>query len=260
MDIIDSTLITQPSSLPPSIITHLSATVVAFCLYPNSQLYCPKELYHIIVVMWESCYPRLCYNFRTACSCLSWGNSMTLGHICETISKPCWLNSRTHGGQVQKQGCYEIRATNKSKNIVAYLVGILLNCHKILVIAILASWSVTPMHWAKFYNNFQCGPQRSDLNYPPLPQLFPPLCSSFLANWTANNWNANSGSWCPVRSPKGAMQSNNNMTEIAQKGGALLGRKSASITGYKSPARSKQLPQTLQLQEEHAKTDQRMVV
>lgn len=44
------------------------------------------------------------------------------------------------------------------------------------------------------------------------------------------------------------------MTAIAQKGGALFGRKSDSITGYKSPARSKQLPQTLQLEEKYAKT------
>ncbi len=160
----------------------------------------------------------------------------------------------------KKKAWYVIRATNKSKNIVAYLGGIQLNCHRILVIAILASWTVIPIYWAKFYNNFQCGPQRRDLNYPPLSQLFAPRCSSCLANWTVNNWNANCGSWCPVRPPKGAMQSNNNMTEIVQKGGALLGRKSASITGYKSQARSKQLPQTLQLQEEHAKIDQRMVV
>lgn len=44
-----------------------------------------------------------------------------------------------HGGQVQKQDCYEVRDANKTKDIVAYLRGILLNCHKVPVIAILAS-------------------------------------------------------------------------------------------------------------------------
>lgn len=111
------------------------------------------------------------------------------------------------------------------------------------------------MYWAKFYNNSQCGPKGRDLDYPPLPKLFSPLCSSFFANWTANNWNANSSSWCTVRSMKGAIQSYNNTTAIAQKGGPLLGRKSASITGYKSPPRSKQLLQTLQLKEEYANFD-----
>lgn len=43
------------------------------------------------------------------------------------------------------------------------------------------------------------------------------------------------------------------MSAIAQKGGVLLGKKSDSITGYESPARSKQLPQTLQLEEKYAK-------
>lgn len=47
--------------------------------------------------------------------------------------------------------------------------------------------------------------------------IFPSICSRFLTNWTANNWNANSGSWCLVRSLKGPMQSNNNMTAISQK-------------------------------------------
>lgn len=64
----------------------------------------------------------------------------------------------------------------------------------------------------------------------------------------ANNWNANSGSWCPVRSLRGTPQSNNNMTETAQKNGTMLGRKSATISNYESPASSKQLPQTLHLQ------------
>lgn len=68
----------------------------------------------------------------------------------------------------------------------------------------------------QFSNYFQCGPEKK-LHFPALPQLFSPLCSGFLANWTANNWNANSGSWCPVRSLKGATQSHNNMTAIAQK-------------------------------------------
>lgn len=81
--------------------------------------------------MWKSCYPNYGYfhvfNFRTVCSCLSWGNSMTLRHICETISKPCWLYSKTHGGQVQKQGCYG--NADKNKNIASHLSGILLNCH-----------------------------------------------------------------------------------------------------------------------------------
>lgn len=108
------------------------------------------------------------------------------------------------------------RDTNTTKNSVAYFSGILLNCHKIPVSAILASKAGTPVYWDKFSNYFQCGPEKK-LHFSALPQLFSPLCSSFLANWTANNWNANSGSWCPVHSLKGATQSHNNMTAIAQK-------------------------------------------
>lgn len=81
------------------------------------------------------------------------------------------------------------------------------------------------------------------------PPIISPLRTSFLTNWTANNWKANSGSWYPVCSLRRATQSNNNMTAVAQKGSALLGRKSASITGYESVPRSKKLPHTPQLQE-----------
>lgn len=56
MDIINSTVITQPPLCrPPSIITHLSATDAAFCFYPNSHLCHSKALHQIIVVMWQSC-------------------------------------------------------------------------------------------------------------------------------------------------------------------------------------------------------------
>lgn len=93
------------------------------------------------------------------------------------------------------------------------------------------------MYWAEFYKNFQCCPERRDLHYPPFPPIIFPSMLKLTGQQT--NWNANRGSCCPVGSLKTATQSNKNMSEIAKKkkrGSALLGRKSASITGYKSPA------------------------
>lgn len=101
MDIMDSTVITQPPPCRlPSIITHLSATVVAFCFNPNSHLYCPKALKQIVVVMWKS-YPNyasfhvLIWEMRV----LAWAGAIWWSlDVYKAILKPCWLNSKMHGG------------------------------------------------------------------------------------------------------------------------------------------------------------------
>lgn len=89
--------------------------------------------------------------------------------------------------------------------------GILLNYHKIPVIAIL----VIPVYWAEYYKNFQCCPEWRDLHYPPFPPIISPSMLKLTGQQT--NWNANRGSCCPVGSLKTATQSNRNMSEIAQK-------------------------------------------
>lgn len=106
-DIMDSTVITQPPPCrPPSIITHLSATVVAFCFYPNSHLYCPKALKQIVVVMWKS-YPNyasfhvLIWEMRV----LAWAGAIGCSlDVYKTISKPHWLNSKMYGSLSSKTG------------------------------------------------------------------------------------------------------------------------------------------------------------
>lgn len=122
--------------------------------------------------------------------------------------------------------------------------GILLNYHKIPVIAIL----VIPVYWAEFYKNFQCCPERRDLHYP----LFPPIISPSMLKLTGQqtNWNANRGSCCPVGSLKTATQSNRNMSEIAQKKRQRSAWRKISLYYWLQVAsyRSKQLPHALQLQ------------
>lgn len=68
-----------------------------------------KILNHVIVVLWISQCPNY-GSFHVLISelnvlILAGKNATSLRLVYETISKPCWLNSKTHGGQVQKQGC-----------------------------------------------------------------------------------------------------------------------------------------------------------
>lgn len=52
---------------------------------------------------------------------------MTRGHIYETVSEPCWLDSKTHVGQVQEQETRNSGYQQTNKNIVAYMSSIQFN-------------------------------------------------------------------------------------------------------------------------------------
>lgn len=113
-----------PSDLAPSSPTKVQHLWLCASIPKASYIAPPKNLTislllcenHVALIMALSCF-----NFRTACSYSSRENSMTLRLAYEAISKPCWLNSKTHGGQLQKQGCSESWDTNKNKNILAHL-------------------------------------------------------------------------------------------------------------------------------------------